>query len=81
MTETHRQEIENRIRELKETLEKYTTGKEHPMPAAVADLTKAIHEIGDHLIDLHRRIEKIEETHPDWTTRGWTPPPGSDSPE
>jgi hypothetical protein len=46
----------------------------------VADLAKAIHELGDHLVTLHQRIERIENSNPEWTTRGWTPPPGSDRP-
>lgn len=82
MTETgDPQGIENRIHDLKGALDKYISGTEHPTPAVVADLTKAIHEVGDHLVELHRRIGKLEETLPEWSTRGWTPPPGSDAAE
>ena len=69
--------IEERIRELKVTLERYATGGEPATPAAVADLSRAVHEMGDHVMDLHRRLEAIEKTLPEWTTQGWTPPPGS----
>lgn len=81
MTESgDRQGIENKIHELKGAIDKYITGKQQPTPTVVADLMKAIHEMGDHLVELHRRVEAIEEMLPEWTTRGWSPPPGSDSP-
>jgi hypothetical protein len=71
---------EARARELKSTLDKYLTGEAEMTRDVAADLTRAVHEIADHLVDLHRRLEKIEESVPEWTTRGWMPPPGSDPP-
>lgn len=75
-----RPSLEERIGETKALLAKYMTGEAGVTPAVVAELAKAVHEIGDHLVELHRRFEKIEQTLPEWTTRGWMPPPGSDSP-
>lgn len=81
MTQTDdRRNLEGRIRQLKSSLDKYITGEAELTTAVAADLTKVVHEIADHLVDLHRRFEKIEETLPEWTTRGWMPPPGSDTP-
>ena len=68
--------LEERIRELTASLDKYVTETADVTPAAAADLTKAVHELAEHILDLHRRMEKIEATLPDWTTKGWTPPPG-----
>ncbi len=72
--------VEHEIEDLKASIGKYLTG-EAQLPSEVAsDLTKAIHDLSDHVVNLHRRIEKIEDTHDEWTTRGWMPPPGSDRP-
>jgi uncharacterized coiled-coil protein SlyX len=82
MTQTGgRLNLEDRIRELKASLDKYITGEAELSSAVATDLTKAVHELADHLVELHRRVEKMEETVPEWTTRGWTPPPGSDTPQ
>ena len=70
--------IEQELRHLREKLETYTEGHTNPTPAVLADLTKGIHELGDHVIALHRRLEKLEADKPEWTTRGWDPPPGAD---
>jgi uncharacterized coiled-coil DUF342 family protein len=72
--------IEREIGELKASIERYSKAAAQPTSEAVADLAKAIHELGDHLVTLHQRIERIENSNPEWTTRGWTPPPGSDRP-
>lgn len=71
--------IEEAVGALKASTGKYASGQAQPSPEVVADLTKAIHDLSDHLVDLHRRIKKIEESHDEWTTRGWLPPPGSDN--
>ena len=72
--------VEHAIDSLKAPIGKYLKEGAHLTPEVVADLTKAIHGLSNHLVDLHRRIEKIEETHDEWTTRGWMPPPGMDRP-
>ncbi|GEM_PF-2280001 len=82
MTQTgDRRNLEERIRELKASLDKHVTSEAELTTAVAADLTKAVHELADHLVYLHRRFEKMEGTLPEWTTRGWTPPPGSDAPQ
>jgi hypothetical protein len=43
-----------------------------------AELANAIHRIDEHLVTLHERLARIEETQAEWTTRGWEPPPGAD---
>ena len=68
--------VEQEIHDLKKSLEKYASGEVHLSSEVVSDLGKAMHDIGDHLVDFHRRIEKLEEDNPEWTTRGWGPPPG-----
>jgi chromosome segregation ATPase len=74
------QRFEREMEDLKASIEKYLT-REGQLPSqVVGDLTKAIQDLSDHLVNLHRRIEKIEDTHDEWTTRGWMPPPGSDRP-
>ena len=72
--------LERDIAKLKASIGKYLSGTSGVSSEVAADLTKTIHELGDHVVDLHRRIEKIEDDHEEWTTRGWLPPPGSDSP-
>jgi TRAP-type uncharacterized transport system substrate-binding protein len=72
--------VEDEIQDLKASLEKHTR-KEAQLPSdVVTDLTKAIHDLSDQVVSLHRRIEKIEESQPEWTTGGWLPPPGTDRP-
>jgi len=70
--------IEQELRHLKEKLETYTKGHTNPTPAVLADLAKGFDRLGDHVIALHRRLEKLEANTPQWTTRGWEPPPGTD---
>ncbi len=70
--------IEGELEKLKASIEKYTTGKSEPTPTALADVTKAVHDLSDHLGTLARHIQAIEDSHPEWTTHGWEPPPGSD---
>jgi len=70
----------DRISELKASLDKYLTGAEKPTAEALAEVTKAVHELADHIVDIHKRFERVEDSLPEWTTRGWMPPPGSDIP-
>jgi hypothetical protein len=70
--------LEHELDELKASMEKYHKGEVKLTSEVVTDLGRAIHDLSGHMVDLHRRIEKIEQTHDDWTTRGWMPPPGSD---
>ncbi len=72
--------FERDIGKLKASIDRYLSGTSGVSSEAAADLTKTIHELGDHLVDLHRRLEKVENDHEEWTTRGWLPPPGSDEP-
>ncbi|HJS96436.1 MAG TPA: hypothetical protein VJ741_19370 [Solirubrobacteraceae bacterium] len=44
----------------------------------IAELANAIHRIDEHLVTLHDRLTRIEETQAEWTTRGWEAPPGAD---
>jgi hypothetical protein len=69
---------EDRIGKLKASLGKYLTGAEEPTAKAIAEVTRAVHELADHVADLHKRFERVEESLPEWTTHGWMPPPGSD---
>ncbi len=77
-SDDHRR-IEQRIKELRASLAKYETGTAQLDAEAMADLTKAVHDIGDHLMELSGRIDRIEDTQEEWTTRGWIPPPGGES--
>jgi hypothetical protein len=72
--------LEGAVGHLKASTARYAASDAELSREALADMTNAIHEIGDHLVDLHRRISRIEESQDEWTTRGWLPPPGSDSP-
>jgi len=54
--------VEQELRNLRDTLERYTKGHTNPTPKVAADLTKGIHELGDHMIALNRRLQKLEET-------------------
>lgn len=60
---------------------KYLAGDEAPTAAALADVAKAVHELADHVVELHRHFEKVEQDRPEWTTHGWEPPPGADRDE
>ena len=75
-TSDDHQRLERRIRELRTSLAKYETGAQELDPEAMADLTKAVHVIGDHLMELSERIDRIEDNREEWTTRGWNPSPG-----
>ena len=72
---------EVRISELKASIDKYLTGAEGTTAEALAEVTKAVHELADHVVDLHKRFARVEESLPEWTTHGWMPPPGRDAPE
>ncbi len=72
---------EERIGELKSSIGKYLTGVEEPTGEALADVTKAVHELADHVVDLHKRFDRVEESLPEWSTRGWMPPAESDAAE
>jgi len=72
--------VERQIGELKASVEKYSKSVGEPTAEALADLARAVHALGDHFVSLHRRIERIEDSNPEWSTRGWLPPPGSDVP-
>jgi hypothetical protein len=76
--QNQQQSIEDDIRGLRQSLDKYAAEGVHTIPELVPDLSNAIHKIGGHLVALHRRLERLEETEPEWTTRGWKPPPGAD---
>lgn len=68
--------VEQELRDLVRSLERYVAGSIQPTSQVVTDLGRAIRDVGEHLVNLHRRIEKLEADTPEWTTRGWTPPPG-----
>jgi len=72
------QSIEHDIHALAQSLDKYASDGAHVIPELVPDLTRAVHGIGDHLVALHRRLERLEAAENEWTTRGWEPPPGAD---
>jgi hypothetical protein len=72
---------EGRIRELKASIDKYLSGAEEPTGQALAEVTRALHELADHFVELDKRFERVEASLPEWTTQGWMPPPGSISPE
>jgi ubiquinone biosynthesis protein UbiJ len=75
-----RRGVEHEIEQLKASIARYRTEETHLSSEVVADLTKAIHDLSDQLVNLHRRMETIEDTRDEWTTRGWEPPPGRDRP-
>jgi len=70
--------IEQELSHLKEKLETYSQGHTNPTPEVLADLARGVHELGDHMIALHRRLETLESNAPQWTTRGWEQPAGAD---
>lgn len=76
MAEPERPTVERELRDLASTLGKYAAGGVQLSEEAVTDLGKALDVISHHLGDLHRRVEKLEQSTPEWTTRGWEPPPG-----
>lgn len=69
---------ERHLQEIKQSLSKYIAQGEAPSAEAFAEMAKAVHDLADHVVDLHRRFEKVEESIPEWTTHGWDPPAGSD---
>jgi hypothetical protein len=72
--------FEHGIGELKASIDKYLSDTSHADSDVAADLTKAVHDLSDHVVDLHRRVEKIENDQEEWTTHGWLPPSGSEIP-
>jgi hypothetical protein len=72
--------LEADMNKLKVAVDKYLSEAPEAYSEVAADLTRAIHQLSDSIVNLHRRMEKIENDHEEWTTRGWLPPPGSDSP-
>lgn len=62
---------ERDIEALKAKLEQYRAGNAQLDSKALADLARAIHELSDHLLKLHRRMARIEQTHDAWSTRDW----------
>jgi hypothetical protein len=74
------QGIERRVKDLKASIERYAKEGAPPSSEVMADLSKVIHELCDHVVTLDRRLEQIENTQEEWTTKGWVAPPGSDSP-
>jgi hypothetical protein len=69
---------EERISELKASLDKYLSGAEEPTAEALAEVTRAVHDLADHVVDLQRRFERVEGSLPEWTIEGWEAAPGSD---
>jgi hypothetical protein len=69
---------EERITELKASLDKYLSGAEKPTAEALAEVTKAVHDLADHVVELQRRFERVEGSLPEWTNEGWQPAPGGD---
>jgi hypothetical protein len=74
--EPRKRNVEQELRDLANTLDKYASAEVQISGEVVTELDKALRGIGDHLVDLHRRVEKLEEQTPEWTTKGWGPPPG-----
>lgn len=72
--------IEGQLERIKASIDKYATGHSELTATALADLTKALHDLSDHVATLARHVQAIEDSHEEWTTHGWTPPPGSDIP-
>jgi hypothetical protein len=70
--------VEHDINDLRQSLGKQTGQGMRPSAEFVTEVTRAIQTIGEHLVALHRRLERLEDTQPEWTTRGWEPPPGAD---
>ena len=66
---------EDRINELKASIGKYLSGAEEPTGEALAEMTRALHELADHVLELDKRFERVEASLPEWTTEGWTPSP------
>jgi hypothetical protein len=72
---------EERISELKASIGKYLSGAEEPTGEALAEVTRALHELADHVVELDKRFERVEASLPEWTTQGWRPSPGSNAAE
>jgi hypothetical protein len=73
-----RRSIGAELSDLRHSLQKYVDAGATSSAGFVADLTKAVHAIGDHLAALQRRVDRLEQGEDEWTTRGWEPPPGAD---
>ena len=71
---------ESELEKIKASIEKYLTGETEPTANTFCDLTKAVRDLSDQVASHERRIEAIEERHPEWTTHGAIPPAGSDIP-
>jgi len=54
--------IEGELAKLKASIEKYSTGKSELTPTALADVTKAVHDLSDHVATPARHIQAIEDT-------------------
>jgi len=74
-----REGLQEDIDTLKASIGKLRSGTAELGSGSVAELAKAVHDLSDHVLNLHQRIEKVEDAQREWTTRGWTPPPGSDT--
>ncbi len=72
--------IESELEKINALVEKYLTGETEPTANALGDLTKAVRDLRDQVASHERRIEAIEEGHPEWTTPGGSPLAGSDVP-
>jgi hypothetical protein len=70
---------EQKLTNLKESLNKYRAGRPALSTEVVTDMAKAVHELSDHLIALNRRLENLEENQKQWSTRGWIGPEGADT--
>lgn len=68
--------LEEALGRLKASIAKHAEAGATPTHEAVADLTKAVRELSDHLVTLGGRIDRLEKSAPEWTIRGWEPPPG-----
>jgi hypothetical protein len=72
---------EDRINELKASIGKYLSGTEEPTGEALAEMTRALHELADHVVELDKRFERVEASLPEWKTEGWMPSPESNAAE
>jgi hypothetical protein len=72
--------IESELEKIKALVEKYLTGETEPTANTMGDLTKAVRDLRDQVASHERRIEAIEEGHPEWTTHGGIPLAGSETP-
>jgi len=70
--------IERRLRDLQVSMERYAKEGSQPTSEVMTEISKVIHELCDHVVTLDRRLEQIESTQEEWTTKGWIAPPGTD---